>query len=92
LIKHAFGLVHCYSGNQITLLYFYWEPRNAHEFSEFQDHRKEIIRFSDEVNGSSPLFKAISYRDLWDEWSQLSSPPWLSEHLVALRSRYDIEI
>jgi hypothetical protein len=92
LIKHAFGLAHCYSSSNVTLLYLYWEPRNAAEFSEFQSHREEVARFANEVKGSSPSFRAISYRDLWDEWSLLASPPWLCEHLTALRSRYDIAI
>jgi hypothetical protein len=92
LIKHAFGLTHCFPSSDVTLLYLYWEPRNAGTFPEFQYHREEVARFADEVKGSSPSFAAVGYRDLWDGWSLLASPPWLSEHLAALRRRYDIAI
>jgi hypothetical protein len=92
LIKHAFGLAHCFPNCKLTLLYLYWEPKNADQFREFNDHRDEVVRFADHVKGSCPLFRAVSYRDLWDEWGRSASPSWLSEHLIALRSRYDIDI
>jgi hypothetical protein len=92
LIKHAFGLAYCFPNNDPMLLYLYWEPRNANTFPEFQFHREEVARFANDIEGSSPSFKAISYQDLWDEWRLLASPAWLSEHLTALRARYDIAI
>jgi hypothetical protein len=52
----------------VTLLYLYLGARNAGIFPEFENHRKEVARFTDEVKGSFPSFKAIRYRDLWDEW------------------------
>ena len=52
LIKHAFGLAHCFPSS--TLLYLYWEPRNASEFDEFKAHREEVARFAEEVKGSQP--------------------------------------
>jgi hypothetical protein len=55
-------------------------------------HQNEIERFADELKGSSPAFIAMSCRQLWDEWSRRSSPPWLYEHLDALRKRYDVAI
>jgi hypothetical protein len=90
LIKHAFGLAHCFPSRDVTLLYLYWEPSNAAEFSECKNHREEVQRFAKEVKGASPSFRHLSYQELWREWSLLSSPTWLSEHLTALRERYDI--
>jgi hypothetical protein len=54
LIKHAFGLAHCFAKCKLTLLYLYWEPKNADEFLEFKNHREEVKRFEGEVNGSLP--------------------------------------
>ncbi len=92
LIKHAFGLAHCFPSSKPTLLYLYWEPRNAGAFGEFRIHQEEVSRFVEEVKGSQPQFVAASYRDLWDAWSHLRSPLWLRDHLIALRARYDIAI
>jgi len=92
LVKHAFGLGRCFEGQATTLLYIYWEPRNAAGLLELRQHREEVARFSDEVAGTTPSFKALSYRDLWREWEALSSPSWLPEQLSALQTRYDVEI
>jgi hypothetical protein len=92
LIKHAFGLVHSFPDCDVTLLYLYWEPKNADDLSEFKDHQDEIRRFEEQVKGSAPLFRPMSYRELWEDWSRTLSPPWLREHVKALRDRYDVEI
>lgn len=92
LIKHAFGLAHCFPNKNVTLLYIYWEPKNASDFFEFRDHRTEVNSFKADVQNSSPAFDAIGYRDLWDQWQRLSTPPWLAEHVTALRARYDLVI
>lgn len=92
LVKHAFGLGHCFPSKDVTLLYLYWEPRNAGTIPELERHREEIARFAEEVAGASPSFRPVSYRDLWQAWERLASPPWLAEHVAALRARYDIEI
>lgn len=53
---------------------------------------EEVARFAAKVKGSSPPFNAMSYRELWDEWTHMQTPTWLAEHLAALRARYDVEI
>lgn len=92
LVKHAFGLARCFENQAVTLLYLYWEPRNPDDLPELRQHRDAVDRFSHDVAGATPAFKAVSYRDLWEAWGQLSSPTWLPEHLTALKSRYDLEI
>lgn len=92
LVKHAFGLGHTFDGQDVTLLYLYWEPRNADAFPALLDHRQEVARFAAEVKGARPSFRAIAYPELWDSWAQRGSPAWLPEHVSALRSRYDIAI
>jgi len=92
LIKHAFGLARTYSGRPSVLLYLFWEPANAGKFSVFQEHRREIAEFADRVQGSSPAFAAMSYRELWQEWADADPPAWLAEHLARLRARYDVVI
>ncbi len=92
LVKHAYGLAHCFPGQDVTLLYLYWEPRNAEALPELAEHREEVAKFAREVAGSFPSFAHLSYRHLWDTWGQMASPTWLPEHLAALRARYDIAI
>lgn len=92
LVKHAFGLGRTFEGQEVTLLYLYWEPSNADDFVELQDHRNEVDRFVSEVAGAKPLFEAISYRDLWRSWDGLRTPSWLPEHLSAVKARYDLAI
>ena len=91
LVKHAFGLAHTYRGEAVTLLYLYWEPRNADEHSVFSEHRKEIQEFTKRLKGSSPSFRSLSYPELWNSWSE-TGPDWLRKHLVALDSRYLVSI
>lgn len=92
LVKHAFGLGRTFEGQDVALLYLYWEPSNADAVIELQEHRREVIRFATEVAGAKPSFTAISYRDLWRSWKELRSPEWLPGHLAAIRARYDLAI
>lgn len=92
LIKHAFGLSHCFRDRPVTLLYLYWEPTNAGEVAHFAHHRDEIRQLAARVAGASPAFEAISYGELWRAWDQLAEPPWLADHLRALRQRYAIAV
>ena len=74
------------------LLYLFWEPANADEFSVFREHRREIAEFADRVRGSNPAFAAMSYRELWQGWGDADPPLWLAQHLARLRARYDVAI
>ena len=91
LVKHAFGLAHTFPDGTVTLLYLYWEPRNAERFPLFVEHRREIDAFSRRVAGSRPSFRTMTYPELWRTWSA-APPSWLTVHLDALRARYEVEI
>ena len=91
LVKHAFGLAHTFPDGAVTLLYLYWEPRNAERFPLLVEHRGEIDAFSGRVAGSRPSFGTMTYPELWRTWSE-APPSWLTVHLDALRARYDVEI
>ena len=90
LVKHAYGLAHTFPDKPVTLLYLYWEPRNAERFPLFVEHRGEIDAFSGRVAGSRPSFRAMSYPELWRIWSKTPSS-WLTVHLDAMRARYEVE-
>lgn len=75
-----------------TLLYLYWEPLNAPRFGEFEAHRHEVQLFSHAVEGSDVAFRAMSYLDLWAEWSRGKAPPWLAMHLARLHQHYSFRI
>ena len=49
LIKHAFELARTFHGRKTILLYLFWEPSNASNFSVFNEHRCEIKDLSDRV-------------------------------------------
>ena len=90
LIKHAFGLVRTFPDRPVTLLYLFWEPANPDVHEVFAQHRREIEEFAGRVAGSTPTFLAMSYPELWSQWQETGSAPWLTEHLSELRSRYEV--
>jgi hypothetical protein len=91
LVKHYLGLRACFPEKRIKLVYAYWEPRNANDFAEFAEHRSELERFCDSVRSDSTVaFRAVCYRDLWDEWQSAKNPEWLTKHVHVLRQRYDL--
>ena len=90
LTKHAFGLAHTFPGTLVTLVYLYWEPRNAQDYPTFGEHRREVDDLLERVAGAVPALRAVGHRELWDEWSK--EPDWLAGHVAALRGRYDVAI
>jgi hypothetical protein len=93
LVKRYLGLSKCWPGKRLTLLYAYWEPRNASEFEEFVEHRKEIAKFCELVRVESNFtFRATCHRELWAEWETANTPEWLGNQVLGLRQRYDREL
>lgn len=92
LVKHFLGLAHTYPERPVTLLYLFWEPANAGEFEEFATHRAEVAEFRAAVAGSPVRLETMSYPELWCDWSLLTAPAWLADHLRHLRNRYEVEI
>jgi hypothetical protein len=92
LIKHAFGLAHCFRDRHVTLLYLYWEPANPDAAPEFAAHRKEISAFAERVAGSTPEFRAMSYPELWRAWDAVGPDHWLAKHRAALSERYEVTL
>lgn len=91
LVKHYLGLKKCWSHKRITLLYAYWEPRNAKSFPAFGEHRTEVSRFCELVRGDSTFsFKAVCHRGLWAEWESKPTAAWVKDHVFELRRRYDV--
>jgi hypothetical protein len=78
--------------NERILLYLFWEPSNRQNFSIFEEHQTEIMRFADAVRGAEPTFMAMPYSELWQAWERRALPILLSSHVARLRSRYSAEI
>ncbi|MFO1066948.1 MAG: hypothetical protein U1E14_00305 [Geminicoccaceae bacterium] len=92
LVKHAFGMIHSLGQPRRTLLYLYWEPRDAADHPVFAEHRAEIDRFADLVRDDAAVtFEAMSYPELWASWDAAGSN-FLPAHVAALRRRYDVAL
>ena len=92
LIKHAFGLAKTHGDRPLTLLYLFWEPANPSASPVFAEHRREIAAFAERVAGSMPVFKAMSYSELWSAWSDAGHQDWLARHVEELRSCYEVTL
>jgi hypothetical protein len=94
LVKHYLGLRLTYPGRTLTLVYLYWEPREAERYPLLVQHRDEIRRFGDLVGGDATCrFVARSYAEHWDALDAMAvQPEWLGGHLGALRARYDVAL
>lgn len=92
LIKHAFGLAKTFGDQPVTLLYLFWEPANPSASEVFAAHRQEIAAFAERVAGSTPVFRAMSYPELWSSWQDAEPAHWLAPHIAALRKRYEVTI
>jgi hypothetical protein len=94
LIKHYLGLRLTYRDRPLTLVYLYWEPADAEAHPILGEHRAEIRRFADLVEGDPTCrFVALSYADHWDALeARPAQPGWLPAHLAALRERYQVTV
>ncbi|MBZ4023158.1 hypothetical protein CKO11_11885 [Rhodobacter sp. TJ_12] len=92
LVKHALGLAHSYPDRTVTLLYLFWEPANAAEVEVFAQHRAEIDRFAEAATGDRIAFRAMSYPELWADWTKLRAPQWLTVHIESLQRRYFVAL
>ncbi len=91
LLKHAFGLMHCFPNRRLTLLYLYWEPRNADDYPLFEEHRREVRALAERIGDARVALEAMPYNDLWLSWDE-AGPPWLRNHVQDLRARYAVTI
>jgi hypothetical protein len=92
LVKHSLALLYTYPEQPIILLYLFWEPTNPSSYPTFEQHRNEITRFAESVEGGRPAFVAASYQELWESWDLQAGADWLSTHLSRLRLRYDVQL
>lgn len=93
LLKHALAINSHADGRADHLVYLYWEPSNGDDFAEVVQHRAELAKLVAALGSDSrPRFLALTYAELFDEWSLLSQPAWLGEHVDQLRRRYQLSI
>jgi hypothetical protein len=85
LIKHALGLIH--AGEDVALIYLYWEPLDHALSPLFHKHRDEITEFAERVAGGKPSFAATA--ELWDAWDRRGDAG-LCKHVQHLRERYEV--
>ena len=94
LVKHYLGIRNTFQDRRVTkvLVYLFWEPTNADDLPEFLEHRREVELFSRAVEGSEIRFVALSYSQLWRNWSTESGWDGMLAHIEALRQRYELSI
>jgi hypothetical protein len=92
LLKHALALKSRADRREMHLVYCYWEPTNGGDLDEVVGHREEVAALVDRVGDAAPLLHATSYADLFEEWSKLSGPDWVDQHVQQLQARYVLPI
>ena len=94
LVKHYLGIRHTFRDSPVAkvLVYLFWEPTNAEDIPESVKHRQEVELFLREVEESEIRFVDLSYRELWQYWSEASGWEGMSAHIEALRQRYELDI
>jgi hypothetical protein len=93
LVKHALALRRECAGQEVVLVYMFWEPRNAMAFENFREHRAEAEEFRQSVISDDLVhFEVERHISLWAEWRSTKESQWPSEHALRLLKRYDIEL
>ncbi|HYF66710.1 MAG TPA: hypothetical protein VD884_01180 [Ohtaekwangia sp.] len=93
LIKHSIGLLKekQKKKKEAKLIYLYWEPVNASEFSEYSLHKDELTGFSERIKGSVPdiSFHHFSY---WEFCNLFANNIKFEQHLTNFKDRYLIKV
>jgi hypothetical protein len=93
IIKHYLGLRADtdgrVAGRAVTLLYLYWEPSDASNYTLFSYHRAAVSEFSEGLCDESIRFNAMSYPELWRQWIVGGAG---TAHLKQLNARYSVEL
>ncbi len=90
LLKHFLAAkVASGSERKIVLTYVFWEPADATDHQVFGTHRDEAQQLASALADEHVRLVALGYRDVWEHWEQLGGPD-LTEHVAALRARYDV--
>jgi hypothetical protein len=90
IVKHYLGLKSAgVPGGH--LIYLYWEPLDHAQHRLFAQHRDEVESFAAGLADPSISFRGLAYATLFAEWERLERPE-LTEHVRALRERYDVSL
>lgn len=94
LVKHYLGIRHSLADERQPklLVYLFWEPTNWSGVAEFARHRTEVLEFSMSVAGGDTEFVAMSFSELWDEWSREGLWDGAEERLEYLKARYAFKL
>ncbi|MBC7523282.1 MAG: hypothetical protein H7239_02430 [Flavobacterium sp.] len=90
LIKHSIGLIKNKGNKKAKLIYIYWEPLNAKEFSQYQQHRIELDEFSKLIKCVNGIeFHHTTYLEFYN---QFESDKFLKQHLDNFKEKYFFNI
>lgn len=90
LIKHSIGLIKNNKNKKVKLIYIYWEPINAIEFSVYQQHKKELHEFSERIKCVSGIeFHHTTYLEFYNNFIEDN---FFKEHLEKFKEKYFFEL
>jgi hypothetical protein len=92
LLKH-FLAAKLASGSErkVVLTYLFWEPADEADHAVFAAHRDDAQQLAGVLADEHVRLLPIGYRELWSHWDTLGDAA-LTEHVAALRARYDVTL
>ncbi len=91
LVKHTLALA-ARPAEERHLVYIYWEPSNAEAHPEVLAHRAEVAELVDRVGDATPQLHVRTYGEQFEQWSAMTTPEWLEQHVAELRARYELTV
>lgn len=90
LIKHSIGLIKNKDNKKAKLIYIYWEPLNATEFIQYEQHKKELDEFAKHIKCVKGIeFHHTTYLEFCNNFV---SDNFFKYHLENFKDKYFFKI
>jgi hypothetical protein len=92
LLKFAIGLARTFPRHRIALVYLFLETADAADLSPFAAHRAEVEALVERSRGTAVELHAMSFAQLWDDWTQPGNPEPIRQAAARLKRRYAVSL
>lgn len=92
LLKFAIGLARTFPRHRIALVYLFLEPTDAADLAPFAAHRAEVRSLVERSRGTAVQLHAMSFGELWDDWTQPGNPEPVRQAAARLKRRYSVTL